>query len=375
MLLLFTAASAAQAQNGPVGYWKGDDGSSPTQALNSVSGVKDGTYTASATTSASAPTLLFPNPSSMSFNGSTAYVNVPSFTWPAGGGPTTVSFWNFVATAQNSSAFTVGSQDAPNRFQVHAPWGDGSIYFDYGDYNATGRISTSYTAKLNKWTHVALVSAGNGGSFKAIYLDGALAVSSSTASAGPTTQLTGLQIGAWSSASCFHNGQIDDFRIYSRMLTATEIGALAAGNTEPAAPTGLIATASINQNPGQVDLVWNAVSGATSYNLKWGTSPGSYPNVIPLTGTTYSHTSLTVNVTYWYVVSAVNSLGQSPDSVAVSARPTPPPRTSVVGNENDPCGCGVASGSGWRPLACGLAALAALALVGRQRTVPKAILR
>ncbi len=375
-ITLLSAASLAQAQSPPVGYWKGDDGASPTQALNSATGMSDGTYTGSATTNAaSKATLLFPNASSMSFNGTSATVDVPSFSWPAGGGPITIAFWNFVVTAQNSTAFSVGGLDDPNRCNAHAPWGDQIIYWDYGNLSS-GRISTSYAGKLNKWTHVALVSAGAGGSFKAIYLDGAVATSAGTASSGPASALSGLHIGAWTDASSYHNGLIDDFRIYNRVLTAPEIAALSAGNTEPATPTGLVATASVNQDPGTVTLVWNAASGASSYNLKWGTTLGGpYPNVISVAGTTYTHTPLTVNVTYSYVVSAVNSLGESANSSSASARPTPPPRTSVVGNEKDSCGCGVASGNGGSLLACGLAALAVVAACGRQRTRPNAILR
>jgi hypothetical protein len=357
-------AAAATAQSGPVGYWKGDDGSTQPLAMNSATGVLDGTYVSGATMSSSVPTVLFPDPTSMSFNGSSAYVSAPGFSWPAGGGPVTVAFWNYTAGGRNSSAFSVGNVDAPNRFQAHAPWSDNVLYWDYGDYS-TGRISTNYASYLNTWTHVALVSAGNGGAFKAIYLNGVLANSSSSCM-GPSAGIAGANIGAWPGASLYHSGMIDDFRIYDRVLTAAEIGLLAAGNTEPTTPTGLSATPGDTQN----FLSWGPVTGATSYNLEWGTFPGGpYPNVIPVSGTTYTHTGLTNGKPYYYVVNAVNSMGGSADSYEASATPTgppPPPRTSPVGTARTPCGFGSTCGPRWTPILWSLLAAAAV-LAGARR--------
>jgi hypothetical protein len=363
--ILFSAAALAHAQSPPVGYWKGDDGVSPTQAFNSVKNANDGTYTGGATTDASnKPTLLFPNASSMSFNGTSAYVNISSFSWPAGGGPVTVAFWNYVATAQTSTAFTVGNLGNPDRFLAHAPWVDENIYWDYGDQATTGRISTSYATKLGQWCHVALVSAGKSGSFKAIYLDGVLAISDGGASSGPTPALTGVNIGAWSSASSYHNGLIDDFRIYNRALSAGEIQALAAGNTELSAPTNLSAIAT---GFGQVDLSWNAVAGATSYNVKYGTTYGGpYPTVLSVGTASTSVTGLTYSTPYYFVVSAVNGLGESLNSFQAGATPVGPKRTTPVGTNNDSCGCGSASGIGWGPATWALLALAAALACGRR---------
>src|SRR5688572_5567670 len=254
--ILMAAAAAAEAQAGPVGYWKGDDGATPTSALDSA-GTSNGTYVSGATTSTNVPTLQFANPTSMQFTTAGAAINIPGFSWPTGG-PVTVAFWNNVATAQvqQSSAFSVGGLNAPNRFHVHAPWNDATpnIYWDYGDYGTPGRINTSYVPYLNKWTHVALVSAGNSGNFKAIYLDGVLAVSATT-SDGPDVALSGLTIGRWPGSS-EHKGLIDDFRIYSYVLQDTQIAALAAGSTEPAVPTGLGAAG--GPGLGEISVAWSA---------------------------------------------------------------------------------------------------------------------
>ena len=88
----------------------------------------------------------------------------------------------------------------------------------------------------------------------------------------------------------------------------------------PAAPTGLSATAGDTQ----VSLSWAASSGATSYNVKRGdVSGGPYTTIAAgVTTTSYTNTGLTNGKTYYYVVSAVNSCGESGNSTEVSATPT-----------------------------------------------------
>ena len=87
----------------------------------------------------------------------------------------------------------------------------------------------------------------------------------------------------------------------------------------PAVPTGLSATAGKEQ----VVLSWSASSGATSYNVKRATTTGGPFNVLSTpTLTTFTDTGLTDGTTYFYVVSALNSAGESPDSAEASATPT-----------------------------------------------------
>jgi fibronectin type 3 domain-containing protein len=90
--------------------------------------------------------------------------------------------------------------------------------------------------------------------------------------------------------------------------------------TAPTAPTGLTA----NGGNAQVSLAWNASSSATSYNVKRATtSGGAYANIATgMTATGYSDTSITNGTTYYYVVSAVNSTGESANSNQASATPS-----------------------------------------------------
>jgi len=90
----------------------------------------------------------------------------------------------------------------------------------------------------------------------------------------------------------------------------------------PATPTGLQATGS----NAQVSLSWNASAGAASYNVKRSTTNGGpYTTAVASpTLTNYTDTTVTNGATYYYVVSAVNAAGQSPNSAQASATPAAP---------------------------------------------------
>jgi hypothetical protein len=89
--------------------------------------------------------------------------------------------------------------------------------------------------------------------------------------------------------------------------------------TTPAVPTGLAATA----GNALVSLSWSASSGATSYHVKRATaSGGPYTQIAAPASATYADTALTNGTAYYYVISAVNSAGESANSAPVTATPT-----------------------------------------------------
>jgi len=92
-------------------------------------------------------------------------------------------------------------------------------------------------------------------------------------------------------------------------------------SSPPPTPTSLTATA----GDAQVQLSWAASLGATSYNVKRSTTPSGPYTVISTAGsvttTSYTDTGLSNGTPYYYVVSALNNLGESDDSTEVSATP------------------------------------------------------
>jgi fibronectin type 3 domain-containing protein len=106
-------------------------------------------------------------------------------------------------------------------------------------------------------------------------------------------------------------------------------------NQPPVTPTSLVATAS----NAVVSLSWNGSAGADSYLVKRSTISGSgYVTIASgVTATSYLDSGLINGTTYYYVVSATNVYGASPDSAEASATPVvvvsvPPPwQTQDVG--------------------------------------------
>ena len=88
----------------------------------------------------------------------------------------------------------------------------------------------------------------------------------------------------------------------------------------PSAPTNFTAMGTNLM----IILNWNAVAGATGYNLKRGTADGGpYPVIFSgITTTNYSDAAVTNGVTYYYVVTAVSG-GESTNSLQASATPLP----------------------------------------------------
>jgi hypothetical protein len=77
----------------------------------------------------------------------------------------------------------------------------------------------------------------------------------------------------------------------------------------------------LTASPGvqEVGLSWTASAGAVTYNVKRGTtSGGPYTNIINRTATVTMDTGLPYG-TYYYVVSAVNAVGESANSAEASA--------------------------------------------------------
>ncbi|MDQ6801663.1 MAG: lamin tail domain-containing protein, partial [Acidobacteriota bacterium] len=110
----------------------------------------------------------------------------------------------------------------------------------------------------------------------------------------------------------------------AQALAVDDVSILGIGATPsspPATPIGLVATA----GNAHVALSWNAVSGATSYNVKRAAvSNGPYSTIASPTSNAYDDTTAVNGTTYFYVVSAANSAGESTNSSEVSATPFAP---------------------------------------------------
>jgi hypothetical protein len=90
--------------------------------------------------------------------------------------------------------------------------------------------------------------------------------------------------------------------------------------TLPQIPTGLQAFGGY----GLASLNWAASTAATSYNVKRSSSGGAEITIASPSTTNYTDQGLTNGTTYYYVVSAVNYLGESGNSSEVNVTPVTP---------------------------------------------------
>ena len=108
-----------------------------------------------------------------------------------------------------------------------------------------------------------------------------------------------------------------------------EISATPVAQT-PGVPSGLVATPA-NQ---QVMLSWSPSTGADSYNVYYSTTNGvtkaNGTRISGITSPTYTLTGLTNGTTYYFIVTAINTGGESPASPQASATPVLLPPTNLA---------------------------------------------
>jgi hypothetical protein len=168
------------------------------------------------------------------------------------------------------------------------------------------------------FTNVSVREASYGGGTLALHLD---------SPTGPIISSFALtSTGGWQTWQTIHesvSGASGLHNLYAVFSGSSGLGNLNwfqfGGAVAPAAPTGLTATA----GDGQVALSWSASSGATGYNLKRAlVSGGTYTTITNgVVNTSYTDTSVSNGVQYYYVVTAVSYGSESPNSNEAGALP------------------------------------------------------
>ncbi len=164
---------------------------------------------------------------SIDLNGANNRVNIPTNAF-AGAATTndtiSFSFWaNQQGDIANSSSFWAVSPTAGGNqrgAQAHAPWGNGTIFWDTaGCCGGNTRLQNNPGSLAdNEWHHFAFVKDGAN---KSIYVDGAQIVASGGAS--PLLPFSELLIGAEPPSTNSFNGLIDDFAVFDVALTQENI--------------------------------------------------------------------------------------------------------------------------------------------------------
>jgi len=183
---------------------------------------------------------------------------------------------------------------------------------------AEQQINSSAALTSNVWMHIAVTLSNATGR---IFINGVQAGINSSMTLKPSSlgNTTLNYLGRSQFNDPYFAGAVDDLRIYARALSATELTALA--NPAAEAPDTLKAIT----DDGKVTLIWDAGNAAASYKVKRATVTGGPYTVLAtgVTNTTFADIGLTNGQTYFYVVSSVNGLGESSNSVEVAAVPGP----------------------------------------------------
>ncbi|HVR84927.1 MAG TPA: LamG-like jellyroll fold domain-containing protein [Planctomycetota bacterium] len=308
-IALAPAVAPPPHSNGLVAYWKLDDLASPSTD-SSGSGIS-GTWKNTPTpTAPGAPGIKFPNPRCLGVNGTTQYVDFGTPTaLPSGKSARSISAWAKSGTTASGGRW-IFSYGSPTTHEAMSIGMNGTSLTGGGfndDLTVAGFWNTS-------WHFIVLTYDGT---TAVLYGDG-----HQVATAAKAWNLVSLHayIGRLVSGGDYWNGLIDDVRVYDRVLTPDEITALAAGSTEPAAPTNLTAVA----GPDRATLSWTAVPNATSYEVLRSTvSGGPYTSITPtgVTTPTFVDTGVTAGTTYYYVVVALTGVLTSDDSNEASCTP------------------------------------------------------
>jgi hypothetical protein len=304
-------ASVIPGSTGPGAYLRFDETSGTTAADSTGNGWTGTCWNSPAWVAGKINNAL-------SLNGTNSYVTLPSGVVSAFT-DFTISAWvkvNSVANWQRIFDFGTGTTYYMMLTPENGNNGNLRFAITTGGWPAEQQINASAPLTTGTWNHVAVTLSGSTGT---LYVNGVVAGTNTAMTLNPSSLgVTTLNyIGKSQFSNPYLNGVVDDFRIYGRALSATEVVQLAA---PPSAPTGVAAAGGVSQ----VMLGWNAASPSTGYNVyRSATSGGPYSSVAAgVTGTSNTDPSVINGATYYYVVTTVNGDAESANSTEVSATPS-----------------------------------------------------
>jgi Concanavalin A-like lectin/glucanases superfamily/Bacterial Ig domain len=224
----FTTAAAPPptSGDGPVGYWKLDDGSGTTALDASGSG-----YTGTLLNGpAWVPGVLS---GALSFDGVNDSVDVPH-TPAFDAYPLTIAAWFKTSATGLGGLINKYYPSSVNGYQIFTTGGKLCAWYfrDASDYIWDGSGCGLATSGFNdnRWHHVVFVVDASGGR---LFVDGVQkAARAWTGTPGPTTTTQDLRFGQYPwTGPLFFSGALDDVRLYNRALASDEIAGLYGGGT------------------------------------------------------------------------------------------------------------------------------------------------
>ncbi len=210
--------------------------------------------------------------------------------------------------------FLAAAQQLANYFIQNLP----ADFVPYWDFSQTAPAPRDSSAAAIAAAGLLELSTYVSQPYQSTYYNAALSIQSSLSSLsylGSPANTDGILLhGAYSVPA---NADIDTSLIWGDYYFVR--GCYAAMSPPPAPTNPAVSSFS----PGQINLTWNAQSGAIRYSVKRSTtSGGPYVTISPppiLTANSFADTSVAANATYYYVVSAISVAGESANSAEVQA--------------------------------------------------------
>jgi chitodextrinase len=285
----------------------------------------------------------------LSFNGSSAFVNLGNGAALQLTGSMTVSAWIKASAFPVDDAAVVSKRTLNGNigFQLDTSVDSGPRTIGFKLTSATGALMARYGAsalQLNQWYYVTGVYDAAARTLN-VYLNGAQdnGALRGTVSATQQNSPLNVNVGRRSGGPGFEfNGTIDEVRIYNRALSAAEIQVdmqsavpmpipSPSDTSAPSAP-GVLSAAAASST--QINLAWSAATdnvGVTGYRVERCAGSGctAFTQIATPTGTSFSDTSLTAATSYSYRVRAADAAGNlgaysTPASATTASAPTPP---------------------------------------------------
>jgi fibronectin type 3 domain-containing protein len=228
----------------------------------------------------------------------------------------TISVWVKPGTLGNwARVFDFGNGTATNMFLTTQNGANGKPRFAIKISNsAEQQIDAPDALAADVWTHIAVTLSGNTGT---LYVNGVSVGTNNAMTFKPSAMGSTAQnyIGKSQYPDPYFNGAIDDFRIYSSALNASDIGILAGG--ELGVPQNVTAAS----GDSQIALSWNAVVGATGYTVQRSSNGGGpfTDLATEVAATTYLDSGLADGATWHYTITAHGLPGAGAPSSPVSA--------------------------------------------------------
>ncbi|QDP48325.1 MAG: putative concanavalin A-like lectin/glucanases superfamily protein [Prokaryotic dsDNA virus sp.] len=165
------------------------------------------------------------------FNGSSSFIQ-SGLTLPADS-TMSFSFWFFKNSTQNTSGDVylvsdLNSSATHRRIDIRYNTSDDKIFIDIGNGSSSDQTNTAYTPPSDTWTHLVVTLDGTA---VKMYINGnSTPVASYTSSvAFGTAGADPLHFGRPGVFNCcYFTGKLDQIRIFSKTLSTTEVGTLAA---------------------------------------------------------------------------------------------------------------------------------------------------